>query len=39
VIKQLIADIEKTIDSSSIVLSSSIEKFFGPREETVYLIK
>jgi len=37
VIRKIIAEIEKTIDSSSIVLSSNIEKYFGPGEETVYL--
>jgi len=37
VIRKLVSEIEKTIDSSSIVLSSSIQKFFGPGEETVYL--
>ena len=37
VIRKLDSEIEKTIDSSSIVLSSSIQKFFGPGEETVYL--
>ncbi|HUT71912.1 MAG TPA: DUF6516 family protein [Desulfatiglandales bacterium] len=36
-IRKLVSEIEKTIDSSSIVLSSSIQKFFGPGEETVYL--
>jgi hypothetical protein len=37
VIKKFVADIEKTIDASSIVLSSNIQKYFGPAEETVYL--
>jgi len=37
VIKKFVADIEKTIDASSIVLSSNIQKYFGPTEETVYL--
>jgi len=37
VIRKLVSEIEKTIDSASIVLSSSIQKFFGPGEETVYL--
>ena len=37
VIQKLVSEIEKTIDSASIVLSSSIQKFFGPGEETVYL--
>ncbi len=36
-IEKLIADNEKTIDASSIVLSSNIQKYFGPAEETVYL--
>ncbi len=36
-IRKFVAGIEKTIDSSSIVLSSNIEKYFGPGEETVYL--
>ena len=37
VIQKLVAEIEKTIDSSSIILLSSIQKYFGPGEETVYL--
>jgi len=37
VIQKFVADIEKTIDASSIVLSSNIQKYFGPTEETVYL--
>jgi hypothetical protein len=37
VIQKLVAEIEKTIDSSPIVLSSNIQKYFGPGEETVYL--
>ena len=36
-IQKFVADIEKTIDASSIVLSSNIQKFFDPAEETVYL--
>ena len=36
-IKKFVTDIEKSIDSSSIVLSSNIQKYFGPDEETVYL--
>jgi hypothetical protein len=37
VIQKLVSEIEKTIDSSSIVLSSNIQKYFGPGEEAVYL--
>jgi ABC-type transporter Mla maintaining outer membrane lipid asymmetry ATPase subunit MlaF len=37
VIRKLVSEIEKTIDSSSIVLSSNIQKYFGPGEEVVYL--
>ena len=37
VIQKFISEIEKTIGSSSIVLSSNIQKYFGPGEETVYL--
>ena len=37
VIQKFVAEIEKTIDSSSIVLLSNIQKYFGPGEETVYL--
>ncbi|MGB2930341.1 MAG: DUF6516 family protein [Desulfobacterales bacterium] len=36
-IQKFVAEIEKTIDSSSIVLLSNIQKYFGPGEETVYL--
>lgn len=36
-IRKFVAEIEKTINSSSIVLSSTIQKYFGPDEETVYL--
>ena len=36
-IQQFVSDIEESIDSSSIVLSSNIQKYFGPAEETVYL--
>ena len=37
VIRKFVAETEKIIDSSSIVLSSNIEKYFGPGEDTVYL--
>jgi len=37
VIQKFVSGIEKTIDSSSIVLLSNIQKYFGPGEETVYL--
>lgn len=37
VIQKFVAEIEKTINSSSIVLLSNIQKYFGPGEETVYL--
>jgi hypothetical protein len=37
VIQKFVSDIEKTIDSSSIVLSSNTQKYFGPGEEIVYL--
>ena len=37
VIQKFVAEIEKAIDSSSIVLLSNIQKYFGPGEETVYL--
>jgi len=37
VIQKFVSETEKTIDSSSIVLSSNIQKYFGPGEETVYL--
>ncbi len=36
-IQEFVEDIEKTIASSSIVLSSNIQKYFGPALETVYL--
>ena len=36
-IQKFVAEIEKAIDSSSIVLLSNIQKYFGPGEETVYL--
>ena len=36
-IQKFVAEIERTIDSSSIVLFSHIQKYFGPGEETVYL--
>jgi len=34
-IQKFVADIEKTIYASSIVLSSNIQKYFDPAEETV----
>jgi len=37
VIQKFVEDIEKTIASSSIVLSSNIQKYFDPALETVYL--
>jgi hypothetical protein len=37
VIQKFVAEIEKTVDSSTIVLFSNILKYFGPGEETVYL--
>jgi len=37
VIRKFVSEIEKSIDSSYIVLSSNIQKYFGPGEETVYL--
>jgi hypothetical protein len=37
VIQKPVSEIEKTIDSSSIVLSSNIQKYFGPGEEAAYL--
>ena len=36
-IQKFVEDIEKTIASFSIVLSSNIQKYFGPALETVYL--
>lgn len=36
-IQNFVEDIEKTIASSKIVLTSNIEKYFGPSMETVYL--
>ena len=36
-IQKFVSEIETTIGSSSIVLSSNIQKYFGPGEETVYL--
>ena len=36
-IQKFISEIEKIVGSSSIVLSSNIQKYFGPGEETVYL--
>lgn len=37
VIRQFIIDIAQSIDSSPIVLSSNIHKYFDPSGETVYL--
>jgi len=37
VIQRFVENIEKTIASSSIVLSSDVQKYFGPALETVYL--
>jgi len=37
VIQRFVEDIEKAIASSSIVLSSNVQKHFGPALETVYL--
>jgi hypothetical protein len=37
VIQRFVENIEKTIASSSIVLSSDVQKHFGPALETVYL--
>jgi len=37
VIQQFVSEIEKSFDSSSIVLSSNIQKYFGPGAKTVYL--
>ena len=36
-IREFISEIEKSVNSSSIVLSSSIQKYFGPDEETAYV--
>lgn len=36
-IQKFVSEIEKSIDSSSIVLSSNIQKYFSPDEKTVYL--
>ena len=36
-IQKFVSDIEKSIDSSSIVLSSNIQKYFGPDEKAVYV--
>ena len=36
-IRKFLSEIEKSINSSSIVLSSNIQKYFGPGEETAYL--
>jgi uncharacterized protein DUF6516 len=37
VIERFVENIEKAIASSSIVLSSNVQKYFGPALETVYL--
>ena len=37
VIQKFVEKIEKTITSSSIILSSNIQKHFGPEGETVYI--
>jgi hypothetical protein len=37
VIQRFVEDIEKAIASSSIVLSSNVQKYFGTALETVYL--
>ena len=36
-IQKFVEDIEKTIASASIVLSSNIQKYVGPALETVYI--
>lgn len=36
-IRAFVKNLEKTIDSSSIILSSNIQKHFGPAGETVYI--
>lgn len=36
-IQRFVEDIEKTIASSSMILSSNVQKHFGPALETVYL--
>ena len=36
-IKKFISDIEKIVGSSSIVLTSNIQKYYGPGDETVFL--
>ena len=36
-IQRFVEDIEKTIASSSLVLSSNVQKHFGPALETLYL--
>ena len=36
-IERFVENIEKAIASSSIVLSSNVQKYFGPALETVYL--
>jgi hypothetical protein len=37
VIERFVEDIEKAIAFSSIILSSNVQKYFGPALETVYL--
>ncbi len=37
VIQRFVQNIEKTVASSSVILSSSIQKHFGPALDTVYL--
>jgi len=37
VIKRFVGNLEKTIASSSVVLSSSIQKHFGPNGKTAYV--
>ena len=36
-IRRFVSEIEESIDSSYIFISSTIQKYFGPGEETVYL--
>jgi len=36
-IKKFIADVDKALDSSPIILSSDIQKHFGPNGLSVYL--
>ena len=35
--REFVSEIEKSINSSHIILSSDIQKYFGPNEESVYL--